>query len=196
VDDRDIRDIRVKSLREQISIVLQDSILFWGTVLENIQYGRLEANQAEVIEAAKFANAHDFISRLPDGYETHIGERGLTLSGGEKQRLAIARAFLRNAPILILDEPSSALDARTESLLLEAIERLMKGRTTFIIAHRLSTLRSANRILVLDHGEVVEQGLHGELMERGGLYQSLYRQQIEFAGAQSSPSSEPSGGDW
>jgi ATP-binding cassette, subfamily B, bacterial len=195
VDDRDVRNVRVKSLREQISIVLQESILFWGTIQENIHYGRLEATQEEVIEAAKLANAHEFISQLPEGYATHVGERGLMLSGGEKQRLAIARAFLRNAPILILDEPSSALDALTESLLLEAIERLMKGRTTFIIAHRLSTLRSADRILVLDHGEIIEQGVHSELIERGGLYESLYRQQTEFAGAQSSPDSE-SRGEW
>src|SRR4030095_9457665 len=166
VDGRDVRDVRVKSLRRQISSVLQESILFWGTIQENIQYGRLEATQEEVIEAAKLANAHEFISQLPEGYATHVGERGLTLSGGEKQRLSIARAFLRNAPILILDEPSSALDALTESQLLEAIERLMKGRTTFIIAHRLSTLRSADRILVLDHGEIVEQGVHSELIER------------------------------
>jgi ATP-binding cassette, subfamily B, bacterial len=196
VDDRDVRDVRVKSLRRQISSVLQESILFWGTIQENIQYGRLEATQEEVIEAAKLANAHEFISQLPEGYATHVGERGLTLSGGEKQRLSIARAFLRNAPILILDEPSSALDALTESQLLEAIERLMKGRTTFIIAHRLSTLRSADRILVLDHGEIVEQGVHSELIERAGLYESLYRHQTEFAGAQSSPDSEPSRGDW
>ncbi len=196
VDDRDVRDVRVKSLRRQISSVLQESILFWGTIQENIQYGRLEATQEEVIEAAKLANAHEFISQLPEGYATHVGERGLTLSGGEKQRLSIARAFLRNAPILILDEPSSALDALTESQLLEAIERLMKGRTTFIIAHRLSTLRSANRILVLDHGEIVEQGVHSELIERAGLYESLYRHQTEFAGAQSRPDSEPSRGDW
>jgi ATP-binding cassette subfamily B protein len=181
VDGQDVRDLRVRSLREQVAIVLQDPFIFPLTIEENIGYGRPDATHDEIVAAAQAANAHEFIARLPDGYATLVGERGATLSGGEKQRLSIARAFLKDAPILILDEPTSALDARTEGMLLDALERLMEGRLTFIIAHRLSTIRRADMILVLDHGEIVEQGTHVELLARGGLYASLYRQQMEFA---------------
>ncbi|MFN7945308.1 MAG: ABC transporter ATP-binding protein [Blastocatellia bacterium] len=181
IDGADIRDISLRSLRQQVAMVLQESFLFPVTIAENISYGRPAATRAEIIAAARAANAHDFIERLPDGYDTVIGERGATLSGGEKQRLSIARAFLKDAPILILDEPTSALDAGTEHLLLEALERLMKNRTTFIIAHRLSTIRNASRIVVLSRGEVVEQGQHLELLARQGLYAGLYRQQMEVA---------------
>ena len=181
VDGRDVREVQLKSLRQQVSLVLQDPILFWGTVRENINYGWPQASFEAIVEAARQANAHDFIARLPEGYDCHVGERGVTLSGGEKQRLSIARAFLKDAPIVILDEPSSALDARSEGLLLQAVERLVENRTTFIIAHRLSTLRGVDRILVLDQGRIVEEGTHAVLMERGGLYSGLYRQQVEYA---------------
>jgi len=163
-----------------VAIVLQEPFIFPLTVAENIAYGRPGATREEIVAAAVAANADDFIRRLPEGYETVVGERGATLSGGEKQRLSIARAFLKDAPILILDEPTSALDARTEGLLLDALNELMKDRTTFVIAHRLSTIRNANRILVVDRGEIVEQGRHRELMEVEGLYASLYRQQMEI----------------
>lgn len=181
IDGRDIRQFRVRSLREQVAIVLQEPFIFPLTIAENIAYGRPQATREEVIAASVAASADEFIRCLPKGYDTVVGERGATLSGGEKQRLSIARAFLKNAPILILDEPTSALDARTESLLIDALDRLMNGRTTFIIAHRLSTIRSADRILVLDRGEIVEQGGHSELMALDGLYASLYRQQMGAA---------------
>lgn len=180
VDGIDIREIRLRSLREQIAIVLQEPFLFRLTVAENIAYGRPSATSDEIVAAAVAANADEFIRRLPQDYDTVIGERGTTLSGGEKQRLSIARAFLKDAPILILDEPTSALDARTEHHLLEAVRRLMKGRTTFIIAHRLSTIRGADRILVMDRGEIVEVGSNAELLTSNGLYASLYRQQMEM----------------
>lgn len=178
VDGHDIRDVQLKSLREQVGLVLQDPILFQGTVRENISYGKLDATFDEIVRAATLANAHEFISALPDEYETQVGERGLMMSGGEKQRISIARAFLKNAPILILDEPTAALDAQTESLIMDALNRLMKGRTTFIIAHRLSTVRNADFILVIDHGVIVERGRHEELREAGGLYAKLCRQQL------------------
>jgi ATP-binding cassette subfamily B protein/subfamily B ATP-binding cassette protein MsbA len=181
VDHEDIRHYRVRSLRQQVALVLQDPFIFPLSVAENISYGRLEAEREEVVFAAAAANADHFIRRLPEGYDSVVGERGATLSGGEKQRLSIARAFLKDAPIIILDEPTSALDARTEALLLDALEKLMKHRTTFIIAHRLSTIRNADRILVLDHGEIVEQGRHAELIAKGGLYASLYKQQMDIA---------------
>ena len=181
VDGEDIRSYRLRCLREQVALVLQEPFLFPFTVAENIAYGRPDATRAEVEAAAAAASADDFIRRLPGGYDEEVGERGATLSGGEKQRLSIARAFLKNAPVLILDEPTSALDARTEAQLLDALNRLMKGRTTFIIAHRLSTIRNADRILVINHGELVDQGRHEELMARGGLYAGLYRQQMEIA---------------
>lgn len=173
VDGHDVRDVQLKSLRQSIAIVLQEPFLFPMSVAENIAYARPHATASEIEAAARAANAHDFISRLPQGYHTVIGERGATLSGGERQRLSIARALLKDAPILILDEPTSALDAETEHSLLEALERLTKGRTTFIIAHRLSMIRNASRIIVLQNGAVVETGSHKELLARGGRYAEL-----------------------
>jgi ATP-binding cassette subfamily B protein/subfamily B ATP-binding cassette protein MsbA len=178
IGGNDIRDFKYRSLRQQIALVLQDPFLFPISIGENISYGRPEASEAEIVAAAKAANAHEFIERLPEGYDTVPGERGATLSGGEKQRLSIARAFLKDAPVLILDEPTSALDAKTESQLLDALERLMRGRITFIIAHRLSTTRSATQILVLHEGRIVEQGGHDELVELDGRYADLYRRQV------------------
>lgn len=173
LDGVDIRQLRISSLRSQIAIVLQDPFLLPLTVAENIAYGRPGGTREQVIEAAKAANADGFIRALPQGYATVVGERGATLSGGERQRIAIARALLKDAPILILDEPTSALDSQAESLIMEALERLMEGRTTFIIAHRMSTIRRADRIVVLERGEVVEAGTHRELMEKGGVYRQF-----------------------
>jgi ATP-binding cassette subfamily B protein/subfamily B ATP-binding cassette protein MsbA len=180
VDGEDLRHVRLASLRHQVAMVLQEPFIFPLTVADNIAYGRPGASREDVVSAAAAASADEFIRRLPEGYDTIVGERGATLSGGEKQRLSIARAFLKNAPILILDEPTSALDARTETQFLTALRGLMKGRTTFVIAHRLSTIRNADQILVIDHGRIVEQGQHSELVESGGLYALLYRQQMEF----------------
>jgi ABC-type multidrug transport system fused ATPase/permease subunit len=177
VDGIDIRKISLESLRKQISLVPQEPLLFSGTIAENIRYGRLDATMEEVIEAAKAANSHDFISRLPDGYQTELGERGAQLSGGERQRICVARAFVRNAPILILDEPTSSIDSKTESVILDALDRLMVGRTSLMIAHRLSTIRDADIILVVNDGEVVEQGTHGDLVALGGLYAQLHQAQ-------------------
>jgi ABC-type multidrug transport system fused ATPase/permease subunit len=174
LDGADIRELTLKSLREQISIVLQESLLFSGSVAENIRYGRLNASMPEIIEAAKSANAHEFIMRLPQKYDTVLGERGAAISGGERQRISVARAFLKNAPILILDEPTSSVDSKTESVILDALDRLMVGRTTMVIAHRLSTLRHADQILVLNHGQLVEQGNEEELLRLGGLYHQLH----------------------
>jgi ATP-binding cassette subfamily B protein/subfamily B ATP-binding cassette protein MsbA len=173
----DVRKIELSNLRAQVAIVLQEPFLLPLTVAENIAYGLPGASQAEIKAAAIAANADEFIRYLPDGYDTIIGERGGTLSGGEKQRLAIARALIKNAPVLILDEPTSALDAQTEALLLEALERLMAGRTTFTIAHRLSTIRKANRIVVLEEGKVMELGSHQELLRKNGIYSHLYHLQ-------------------
>jgi ATP-binding cassette subfamily B protein/subfamily B ATP-binding cassette protein MsbA len=181
VDGDDLRQVQLASLRRQVALVLQEPFIFPFTVADNIAYGRPDASRQEIIAAAVAANADGFIRRLADGYDSVIGERGATLSGGEKQRLSIARAFLKDAPILILDEPTSALDARTEGLLLDALRRLMRNRTTFIVAHRLSTIRDADRILALDRGSIVEQGTHAELLVRGGLYAALYRQQLDLA---------------
>jgi ATP-binding cassette, subfamily B, bacterial len=170
VDGHDVRDVTIQSLRAQVALVLQEAFLLPLTIGANIAYGRPDASAAEIEEAARAANAHDFIVRLPDGYDTVLGERGVTLSGGERQRLSIARALLKDAPILILDEPTSALDASTESLLLQALDRLMAGRTTLIIAHRLSTVRRADQIVVLEHGAIVERGTHDQLLAAAGVY--------------------------
>ena len=191
LDGTDIWKVTLKSLRQQISLVLQEPLLFSGTIAENIQYGRLGASTEEIVEAAKDANAHDFIMRLPDQYETKLGERGAQLSGGERQRISIARAFLKDAPICILDEPTSSIDSRTESVILNSLERLMVGRTTFMIAHRLSTVRDADLILVLNHGELVEQGTHEELLRHGGLYKQLYEAQIGRAQAKADLAATP-----
>jgi ATP-binding cassette subfamily B protein/subfamily B ATP-binding cassette protein MsbA len=177
IDDIDIRKIKLSSLRKQISMVSQDVFLFNGTVKENILYGRPDATDEEVIAAAKAANAHDFIMELPEGYNTRVGERGVKLSGGQKQRISIARALLKDAPILILDEATSSVDTQTEKLIQEALENLMKNRTTIVIAHRLSTIRDADQIIVLKDGEIVEAGKHNELLKAGGLYSQLCKAQ-------------------
>jgi ABC-type multidrug transport system fused ATPase/permease subunit len=182
LDGTDIRQLTLKSLRQQVSIVLQDPLLFSGTIADNIRYGRLEADMDAVVEAARAANAHEFIARLPKSYETDLGERGARLSGGERQRIAVARAFLKNAPILILDEPTSSIDSKTEAVILNALDRIMVGRTTFLIAHRLSTIRRADTILVLERGRLVEQGSHDDLMELNGLYRQMYEMQTRHGG--------------
>ncbi|MCB8917874.1 MAG: ABC transporter ATP-binding protein [Ardenticatenaceae bacterium] len=184
IDNQDIRNVTMLSLRQQIGIVPQETILFSDSVRENIRYGKLEATQAEIEAAARAANAHDFILQdLPDGYETMVGERGVKLSGGQRQRVAIARAILKDPRILILDEATSSLDSESESLVQDALERLMAGRTSFVIAHRLSTVINADWVLVLDQGRVVEQGTHGQLLANpAGLYTRLY--EMQFAGSE------------
>ncbi|WP_312518431.1 ABC transporter ATP-binding protein [Anaerospora sp.] len=178
VDGKDIRTVTMQSLRQQIGIVPQETVLFNGTVYDNILYGRLDATHEEVIAAAKAANAHNFIDRMPDQYQTHIGERGAKLSGGQRQRISIARAILKDPRILILDEATSALDTESEKLVQQALDKLMIGRTSFVIAHRLSTVQRADMIVVLDKGRLVEQGTHSELLALGGLYSTLY--QVQF----------------
>lgn len=178
LDGHDIKKLTLKSLRDQISLVMQEPLLFSGTIADNIRYGRLDASMEEVMEAAKSANSHDFIMKLPKKYDTLIGERGSQLSGGERQRISVARAFLKDAPILILDEPTSSIDSRTEAVILDALDRLMVGRTTLMIAHRLSTIRHADQILVINHGELVEKGSHEELLEKDGLYKQLHGMQV------------------
>jgi ABC-type multidrug transport system fused ATPase/permease subunit len=178
VDGNDVRKVELRSLRSQIGIVLQTSLLFAETIAENIAYGRPDAGQEEIEAAAKAAQAHDFIMQLPDGYQTVIGERGVTLSGGQRQRVAIARALLLDPRILVLDDSTSSVDTETERLIQETLEHLMEGRTTFVIAHRLSTVRRADLILVMDDGRIVERGTHNELLELGGLYRQIYELQL------------------
>ena len=179
IDDRDIRDFTVKSLRNNIGIVQQDVYLFTGSVMDNIRYGRPDATEAEIVAAAQNANAHEFIMNLPEGYDTNIGQRGIKLSGGQKQRLSIARVFLKNPPILIFDEATSALDNESERVVQESLEKLAKGRTTFVIAHRLSTIRNAQKILVLTENGIAESGTHRELLEKNGIYAELYNMQFQ-----------------
>lgn len=174
IDGKNIKDITLHSLRSNIGVVAQDVYLFSGTILDNLIYGKADASMDEIIEAAKQAGAHDFISALPDGYNTYIGERGVKLSGGQKQRISIARVFLKNPPILLLDEATSALDNESEKLVQESLERLAKGRTTLTIAHRLTTIRNADEIIVLTEDGIAEQGSHSELMKKDGIYSSMY----------------------
>ena len=177
IDGRDIRDFTLESLRAEMSMVLQESILFTGSIVENIAYGRPDATGIEIIEAAKDANADEFISKFPDGYYTILGERGSNLSGGQRQRIAIARAFIRDTPILILDEPSTGLDAESTDLVLQALRKLMKGKTTIIISHELNLIRNADKIIVIKEGQIEQMGTHDELLRAGGLYANLYAMQ-------------------
>jgi len=177
IDGIDIREVTLKSLRQQIGIVSQETILFNDTIRANIAYGKQSATDEEIKQAAIQANAHDFISRMPQGYNATIGDRGARISGGERQRIAIARALLKNPPILILDEATSQLDSESERIVQEALDRLIQGRTVFVIAHRLSTVRNAHKIVVLDKGAIVESGSHDELMSKDGLYKRLHLMQ-------------------
>jgi subfamily B ATP-binding cassette protein MsbA len=179
IDGHDLRMVRLDSLYRQIALVPQETMLFGGTILDNIRYGRQEATEEVVIAASRAANAHDFILATPDGYRTLVGEKGVNLSGGQRQRLAIARAVLKNPRILMLDEATSALDSESEMLVQDALDRLMSGRTTFVIAHRLTTVQRADRIFVLNKGHIVEEGTHTSLMERKGLYHYLYTLRLE-----------------
>jgi ABC-type multidrug transport system fused ATPase/permease subunit len=179
IDGEDVRDYKLKSLRGKIGYVLQDTVLFRGTILENIAYGRPSATKEEVIAAAKLANADEFIMKMPLGYETMVGERGSTVSGGQRQRIGIARVMVRNSPILLLDEPTAALDSESEKLVIDALEKLMEGRTVIAIAHRLSTIRDANQIIVINQGIVAENGTHQELMAANGIYAALHRTQFD-----------------
>src|SRR6195256_5704716 len=179
IDDHDVREYTLKSLRQQISFVLQDTLLFHATIWENIAYGRPDAPRKQIEEAARLANAHEFIEKMSEGYDTMVGERGISLSGGQRQRIAIARAIIRDTPILILDEPTSGLDAASEQLVFEALDHLMEGKTSIVIAHRLSTIRRANVIFVIKDGGIVERGTHEELLKAGGLYASLYELQFQ-----------------
>jgi subfamily B ATP-binding cassette protein MsbA len=188
IDGHDIRDYTLKSLRDQLGFVLQDSLLFSGTIWENISYGRPDADPEDTIQAARLANAHDFIMGLRHGYGTVVGERGATLSGGQRRRIAIARAMVRKSPILILDEPTTGLDAESERAVVEALERLMEGRTCLIIAHHLETIRSADLILVVKDTAIVERGTHAELIAATGVYWQLYTVQSRLQQPQESPS--------
>jgi subfamily B ATP-binding cassette protein MsbA len=180
IDGEDVRDFQIESLRRNISVVLQETILFRAPIWQNIAYGKVEATREEIVRAAKLANAHEFIMKLPEGYETMVGERGATLSGGQRQRIAIARAIIRDAPILIMDEPTTGLDAASEQLVLDALKNLMAGRTCIINAHRLATIREADVIFVMKDGQIVEQGTHDSLLDRKGLYAMLC--EIQFGG--------------
>ena len=179
IDGVDIRQYKLQAMRNQIGYVLQETVLFRGTIRDNIAYGRAGATQDEILEAARLANAHEFIARMPHGYDTMVGDRGETLSGGQRQRIGIARAIIRNNPILILDEPTAALDTESERAVIEALDRLMRGRTVITIAHRLSTIRNCDKILVLKEGVVAEEGTHDELLALGRIYAELYRAQFE-----------------
>jgi len=180
LDGKNIRGISLRSLRRNIGIVQQDVYLFAGTVSDNIRYGNLDATKDEIIEAAQKANAHDFIMALPDGYDTDIGQRGVKLSGGQKQRLSIARVFLKNPPVIIFDEATSALDNESEKAVQDSLERLTDNRTTLVVAHRLSTVRNAQRILVLTDSGIEEQGTHEELISSNGTYANLYNMQLRI----------------
>jgi ABC-type multidrug transport system fused ATPase/permease subunit len=177
IDGVDLRDLSLHSLRNQISVVLQEPLLFSGTIAENVRYGSLDATREEIEAATRAANAHDFVTRLPDRYETVLGEGGSHISGGERQRICVARAFLKDAPILILDEPTSSIDSKTEAVVLDSLDELMEGRTSFIIAHRLSTVRHADQILVMSNGRIVERGTHDELLRTGAVYRQLHQAQ-------------------
>jgi ABC-type multidrug transport system fused ATPase/permease subunit len=177
-DGQDIRTVSASSLRQHIAVVSQDTYLFGGSIRENIRIGRLDATEEEIRAAAVDAMAHDFIAALPSGYDTSVGENGVQLSGGQRQRIAIARAILKRAPILLLDEATSSLDSQSEKIVQIALDRLMQGRTTVVVAHRLSTILNADRILVFDQGRIVQRGTHAELLARGGLYRSLYEHQF------------------
>jgi ATP-binding cassette subfamily B protein len=189
IDGTDLRHFQQKSLREQISFVLQETVLFHAPVWHNIAYGKPGASRSEILKAAELANAHEFIEKMPEGYDTMIGERGVTLSGGQRQRIAIARAVIRQSPILILDEPSSGLDAASEKLVFEALDRLMEGKTCIVIAHRLATVQSAAIIFVVKDGTIVESGKHEELLKSGGLYSELHALQFR---EQDAPEESPS----
>jgi ABC-type multidrug transport system fused ATPase/permease subunit len=195
IDGTDVRDYTLQGIRRQIAFVLQDTVLFPGTVRENITYGRPDATEAQIIAGSKLANADEFIARMPYGYDTPVGERGLTLSGGQRQRIGIARALVRNAPILILDEPTASLDTESEKMVMEGLDRLMKGRTVLTITHRLNTIRDADRIIVLHDGIVAEQGTHHELLARRGVYAALYRARITPTESAVAPGTQPAGGD-
>ena len=182
IDGVDVMDYKLHGLRCQIGFVLQDTVLLRGTVRDNIAFGRPDATDEEIMAAAERANAHEFITRMPHGYDSIIGDRGRTLSGWQRQRIGIARALIRDNPILILDEPTAALDVESEEVVIEALERLMKGRTVITIAHRLSTLRGADKIIVVNDGVVAEDGTHEELLALGGIYAQLHRRQFEQNG--------------
>jgi ATP-binding cassette subfamily B protein len=178
LDGHDLRDVTLRSLADNIGMVTQDTYLFYDTVRANLLYARPDATEAEMVAAAKAANIHDFIASLPDGYDTVVGERGYRLSGGERQRMAIARVILKDPQVLVLDEATSHLDSLSEALIQEALGRVMEGRTSLVIAHRLATILAADMILVLDKGQLVQQGTHQELLQQGGLYAQLYETQF------------------
>jgi subfamily B ATP-binding cassette protein MsbA len=191
VDDVDVKKYHIEGLRNQVGYVLQETVLFAGTIRDNIAYGKAGATEEEILNAAKLADADEFIQKMPHGYDTLVGERGATLSGGQRQRIGIARAIIRNNPILILDEPTAALDTEAERSVIGALERLMKGRTVITIAHRLSTIRDANKILVLKGGVVAEQGTHDELMALNGVYADLYHVQFADQTAKTGAAAKP-----